>query len=54
MVVQAVKRASENIRAGGMDLVNAAGMNKDTTRTVSMSFYEGEQFLRRSRIKMTG
>ena len=54
MVVQAVKRTSENIRACGMDLFYVAGMDKDTTRTVSMSFYEGEQFLRCSRIKMTG
>ena len=54
MVVQAVKRTSENIRACGMDLFDVAGMDKDITRTLSMSFYEGEQFLRCSRIKMTG
>ena len=54
IVVQAVKRTSENIRACGMDLVDVDGMDKDIARTLSMSFYEGEQFLRCSRIKMTG
>ena len=53
MVVQAVKRTSENIRACGMDLFDVAGMDKDITRTLPMSFYEGEQFLSCSRIKMT-
>jgi hypothetical protein len=53
IVVQAVKRTSENIRACGVELFDVAGMDKDTTGTLSMSFYEGEQFLRCSRIKMT-
>jgi len=51
MVVQAVKRTSENIRACGMDLFDVASMDKDATRTLSMGFYEGEQLLRCSRIK---
>jgi len=53
IVVPAVKRTSENIRACGVDMFDVAGMDKDTTGTLSMSFYEGEQFLRCSRIKMT-
>jgi len=52
MVVQPVKRTLENTRACGMDLFDVAGMDKDATRTLSMSFYEGEQFLRCSRIKI--
>ena len=42
MVVQAVKRTSENIRAFGMDMFDVAGMDKDETRTLSVGFYEGE------------
>jgi len=34
-----------------MDLFDVAGMDKDVTRTLSMSFYEGEQFLRCRRTK---